>query len=208
LISQGEIPEKPRLYMLDEAGMVSARDYAAFFELIERDGGRSISVGDYRQLSSVEAGAPFEQLVKSESMATAVIDEIQRQKNEQLLAVVQHFATGDAAGGVKLAQPFITQDVDFSRKAAEKYLSLDVGERDNTIMMTTTNATRQAVNDEIREALRDRGAIGKKQIQLLALDKVDFTREEYKRADKYEPGMILRLSHSIKSDDKIAAAKN
>lgn len=207
LILKDEQPEKPRVYMLDEAGMVSARDYTSFYDRVEREGARSISVGDYRQLASVEAGSPFEQLIKSESLAVATIDQIQRQKDPELLAVVQHFATGDAAGGVKLSQKYITQSEDFAHLAAKSYIDMKPAEREAAIMMTTTNATRQAVNAEIRQGLKKQGSIGADEIKFAALDKVDFTREELKRADKYEPGMIVRLNHGIKSGENSVPPK-
>jgi conjugative relaxase-like TrwC/TraI family protein len=105
---EGETPDK-RLYIMDESGMVSAKDMDAFLRKVDAEGARSLFVGDPLQLASVEAGSPYAQLLKTGSIAHANIDEIQRQRDPQLRAIAQAFARGDAEKGVELAQPYMTQ---------------------------------------------------------------------------------------------------
>ena len=96
----------PRLIVLDEAGMVSARDMQAFLEKIGPDD-RVLFVGDPRQLAAVEAGSPFAQMMKEGVLNYSTIDEITRQKDAGLLAVAQAFADGENERAVELADPYM-----------------------------------------------------------------------------------------------------
>lgn len=126
LMKQEKDGEKPpkRLYVLDESGMVSARDMDDFLRKVDKEGARSIMVGDPLQLSAVEAGSPFAQLLKTNAIQHANIDEIQRQKDPQLRELAQAFARGDAATGVELAKPYMRQvqatDADYAEAAIKK----------------------------------------------------------------------------------------
>ncbi len=97
----------PRLILMDEAGMVSARDMEAF-QLKVRPTDRVVFIGDPRQLAAVEAGSPFAQMMKEGAISFSEITEINRQKDAGLLAVAQAFADGRSAEAVKLAEPYMT----------------------------------------------------------------------------------------------------
>ncbi len=97
----------PRLIVLDEAGMVSARDMQSFLEKVGPDD-RVLFVGDPKQLAAVEAGSPFAQMMSEGALQYSTIDEITRQKDVGLLAVAQAFADGRNAEAVRLAEPYMT----------------------------------------------------------------------------------------------------
>ncbi|OCX71838.1 hypothetical protein A6M27_10705, partial [Acidithiobacillus thiooxidans] len=150
----GQNQEQPkRLYVLDEAGMVSAKDYDAFFKKADAENARTLSVGDPLQLQSVEAGSAYKQLLETGAIAHAKIDEIQRQRDPQLKAIAQAFAKGDAEKGVDLAKPYM-QQVSFNKEdgksaktdalataAADAYLDLSPDERSKTLLLAGTNET-------------------------------------------------------------------
>ena len=119
----------PRLIVLDEAGMVSARDMQAFLEKLTLED-RVLFVGDPRQLSAVEAGSPFAQMMKEGVLHYSTIDEITRQKDEGLLAVAQAFADGRNDEAVELADPYMSAvtvtDADWKAAGVEKVLEKDV----------------------------------------------------------------------------------
>ena len=105
---EGEKTPK-RLYIMDESGMVSSRDMDAFLKKADSEGARTFLVGDPLQLASVESGSPFAQMLETDSIQYTRIDEVQRQKDPQLREIAQAFARGDAAQGVDLAKPYMTQ---------------------------------------------------------------------------------------------------
>ena len=281
-LEEGQKPPK-RLYVMDESGMVSAKDMDSFLKKVDAEGARSILVGDPLQLAAVEAGTPYAQLLDSKSIDHVKIDEIQRQKDPQLREIAQAFAGGNAAKGVELAKPYMQQvqpkkedweaaklketeqskkpekdspatekmmklakdkgydgsdnfaDVRkfldenayfvglhdtadgkiplapkevrqeaLARSAAEAYLRLSPDERDKTLLLAGTNATRQSINTKVREGLKTEGRIAGDEVKIVALDKLDITRESATKAEMYVPKhadgtqIIVKLAHDIK----------
>lgn len=179
----------PRLYIMDEAGMASARLMREVLDRV-RPQDRIVLVGDYRQLPAVEAGQPFKQLIEND-MTYTPITETRRQKNLEQQQMVEAWAKGDAETAVGIAKgymrvpqglkkPEVADDpakpkkktrkknatLEKERKqrilagqGAERYLGLSPEERDNALVITTTNAVRDRVNDSIRAALVKSGEV-------------------------------------------------
>lgn len=181
------------LYVLDEAGMVSARDMAGLAAEIERAGGRMVTVGDTRQLQAVEAGSPFRQM--QQHIDTAELTEIRRQTNEALKEAVQAFAIGDADRGADLAQQFMheVKPENIASQAAEAYVSLTPEERGGTLVITGTNAMRAEINEQIREHMKTAGELGPQEITTEQLQKIDLTREQAKHSHNYTQGQVVQF---------------
>src|SRR5262249_36767342 len=80
------------LYVVDEASLTSTKQTHELFERM-RPGDRALLVGDTRQHQAVDAGRPFQQL-QDAGMRTAALDEIVRQRDSELKAVVSDLAHG------------------------------------------------------------------------------------------------------------------
>ena len=208
-----------RLYVMDESGMVSAKDMDAFMRKADAEGARAILVGDPRQLSAVEAGSPYAQMLQTNAIAHADIDEIQRQKDPQLRDLAQAFARGDATRGVELARPYMQQVAiakgedktdRLAAAAAAAYLDLAPEERGKTLLLAGTNATRQAINQKIRDGLKREGTLGDRATTVIALDKLDLTREAATRAEHYTSKdgapVIVQFHADLKNSDPSAAS--
>lgn len=189
--------DKNTAILIDEVGMVSSKDMQKIMDRAEKTGMQVIALGDFRQIQSVEAGSPAK-LLQDNGMKTAVIDDIRRQNNQQLKAVVESFAKGDAKEGVEKTAPYI-QNVDIpdgktareaiADAAAKNYLARPDVLRKSTIVVVATNQTRKLINEKIRDGLKKDGTInGEKESQIRTLHKTDFTREQMREAHNYEPG--------------------
>ena len=62
---------------------------------------RVVLTGDTRQLRAVDAGQPFRVLQK-DGMATAIMDEVLRQRDPELLAAVTAAREGDPGGAISV----------------------------------------------------------------------------------------------------------
>jgi conjugative relaxase-like TrwC/TraI family protein len=202
---------EPTLYILDEAGMVSRKDLLRFYRRAEQDGARTLAVGDPRQLQAVQAGNPFEQLLRGNGFRQASITQINRQKNKALLAIAEAFASGDAEKGLQLTEPYLREvpmpDPEPGQKrldktatqaalamaAAESYLQLSPEDRDQTLVLAASNGTRQAGNARIREGLIHRGELGSASVTITALDKVGLSTIHQGQAAFYQPGQVVEL---------------
>lgn len=176
------------LVVLDEAGVVSARQMEQFMRVIERSGARAVLLGDTKQTEAIEAGAPFAQLQAS-GMATSRISEIQRQSNLVLREAVEHAAAGRMAlsvGGVQLLAE--QQDPSARRRAlVDDYLSRDGSARDKTLIVTGTNEARREINQLTRAGL---GLAGQGTVTD-TLVRVDTTQAQRRFAPTYKVGMVV-----------------
>lgn len=188
-----------RIYIVDEAGMISSRDMDKFVRKVDDEqNARDFLVGDPYQIDSPEAGTPFAQLLETKSIPFVKIDEVQRQRAApELLKIAQAYARGDAKTGAELVRPYITQvqvekgqnkDAALATVAADRYMQMTKEQRANAYFITDTNAKRQEINARVREGLGKEGTLGDKAVNIIALDKLDMTREAATRSEKYVPG--------------------
>ncbi len=123
-VMREEEDEAPRLIIIiDEAGMVSSRAMEAFLQNV-RPEDKVVFIGDPLQLAAVEAGSPFAQMMREKVIGHSEITEINRQKDEKLLAVAQAFADGRNKEAVALAEPYMSAvkitDADYEAAQASK----------------------------------------------------------------------------------------
>ena len=188
-------PNPKIIYVMDEAGMVSAKDFDRFYKRADLENARTLVVGDPYQIESVEAGTPFAMLLETDSISHVKIDEVQRQRAApELLAIAQAFARGDAEAGVELAKPFMTEvavekgedkDEVLAKVAAQRYMAMTPDERADSYFIADTNKKRQAINDFVRDGLIKEGSLGADAIKITALDKLDLTKEAATKAENY-----------------------
>ena len=209
-LRQRKAEERPRLYVIDEAGMISARDMGRLMRRVAAEGAaRTLLVGDPRQLPSVEAGSPFQQMLEEGVLRHVRVDEVQRQRDPALREIAQLFARGEAGRAVAAAQPYMTEvtKADLSKSAAAAYLALTPEQRSETLVMTGTNRMRSEVNAEIRAGLRAEGSLSGIDRVVRALDKADMTREQARRPHAYEAGMVVVFAQDLKNGRHVLAAR-
>jgi conjugative relaxase-like TrwC/TraI family protein len=205
---------KPRLIIMDEAGMVSARDMQNVLKKLQKDD-KLLLVGDPKQLAAVEAGSPFYDLMQSGHLKFAEINEIQRQKDENLLAIAKDFAAGRPADAVQKAIEYMVEakiektgknakgeqvaTTEDRRKGiatdtASAFMALDQGQRDKTLVLAASNEVRRQVNDQIRAGLKAEGRIDPEDRIVQVAQKTDMSMSQSRKAVSYQHGMLLRES--------------
>lgn len=83
---------------------------------------------------------------------------------------------------------------------AKDYSSMDKGDRDKTLVITATNADRNAINNAVRNELKGKGELqdGKR---MDTLEKTGSTQEEMKRATTFEKGQVVEFTSKSKTLD-------
>lgn len=182
--------------VIDEAGTVPARQMADLLSIAEKAGARVVLVGDRAQTKAIEAGRPFDQLIRN-GMETAQLTEIQRQKNPVLKAAVELAATGKPAAALKQIEHVqeIANEGDRHKAVAAAYVTLAPKERDNTIVVSGTNTARRAINEHIRQEL---GLAGQGR-EFSFLIRRDTTQEERKFAHNYNIGDTIQPERNYES---------
>jgi ATP-dependent exoDNAse (exonuclease V) alpha subunit len=193
-ICSGQEPaSKDRLWVVDEAGLLSADDALELLHRAEQENARVLLVGDTRQLSSVAAGNPFKSL-QAAGMATARLSVSLRQKDPNLRAAVDALADGEIDRGFDLLEKngsiVATAREEIAQSIANEYLALSPAQQAKTLIVSGTNNRRQEITAEIRAGLRDQGVIGPDHLTRQLVD-YKFTKIEDSYAHNYAVGDIV-----------------
>jgi ATP-dependent exoDNAse (exonuclease V) alpha subunit len=194
----GADPNSRHLYMVDEASLAGTRQMREFLTKIGPQD-RVLLIGDTRQHQGVEAGKPFEQLVEA-GMHTAQLDQIMRQKEPELKAVVERLARGDVAAGVGLLQQQgrVTEIADPAARIQAIARDYEANP-DKTLIVSPDNASRREINDAVRRELQARGVVNIQDHPLRVLvPRQELTGAERQWASRYEPGDVIRYARGSK----------
>ena len=185
--------------VLDEASMVSTEQMRSLLRAADRLGvARVVLVGDIGQLRAVEAGQPF-RLLQRAGMTTAIMDDIQRQRNPELRAAVQAVLAGDPGEAVELLGSSVHEVAheELAQMAARTWLALDPAARDNTLLVAPTHALREEINRTVRETLADEGVLRGKTLRVERLVSLGMTRAEKGDRRNYREGDLVVFSQNL-----------
>jgi conjugative relaxase-like TrwC/TraI family protein len=191
-------PNARHLYMLDESSLASTRQMQSFLEKIGPQD-RVLLIGDTRQHQGVDAGKPFEQMQEA-GMRTSQLDQIVRQKDPELLRVVEHLSRNETATGVQLLQQQgrITEIPD--RQQRIEAIAKDyVARPENTLIVSPDNASRRDINDAVRAELQNSGALSKENHPMTVLtQRSELTSADRNWAALYQPADVLYYTRGSK----------
>lgn len=187
-IQSGGVPDfRHTLFLMDECSMVGNRDFADCMQHIANGGGRAVLCGDRDQLLSVAHGTPFTLLQERSPLDTAIMKDIVRQvpslrpaiyalTNRCVPAALDIIRQQDPdtvprepdqwkpAGSV-IALP---QTAEQKKEEGDRALAAVVADftgrtkegRASTLIVTQTNADKNAINVAIHQRLQSCGKLG------------------------------------------------
>lgn len=185
------------LLVVDEAGMVSAKDMCEILTKAEAANARVVLVGDVQQLKAIEAGKPFAQLQQA-GVAHVEMGEIQRQHNLELRQSVELAARGDVARSLALLDKQIVEIDDHRirhQTIAKEFAALPAEARDNTMILAGTHIARVAINENVRTEL---GLAGKG-VDVSILARKDLTSVQARSSLSYQVGDMLQAQKNYPS---------
>lgn len=201
-LSREQALDSKTVLVLDEAGMVSAKDMYALLEAVELAKARIVLVGDTQQLKAVEAGRPFAQLQEA-GMAKAEMGEIQRQHDAQLKSAVELAAKGQVERSLAVldARVFeISTSAGRYAQIAGDYAALDHSQRAETLIVAGTHFARDAINTNVRAQI---GLAGQG-LLVATLDRKDLTEAQARSSVSYQPGDVIE---ALRNYDSIGMAR-
>jgi conjugative relaxase-like TrwC/TraI family protein len=189
---------KKSLIFVDEASLISTRMMYNLLKLSEILKFRVVLIGDIKQLASIEAGKPFEQLldvIKSVKLTT-----ILRQQEDSHKEAIKLAANNNVLSAFKILEKNIKQAGDeIVPQAVQEFMSLSKTERENTLLISPTRIMRDEINRMIVDQLKKEDLItGPKYIQNILKQK-DFTKADCNFAKSYETGDVVKFYNSYKS---------
>ncbi|QLE59714.1 MobF family relaxase [Nostoc sp. TCL26-01] len=202
LLVSEPLPEaKPnQIWIVDEAGLLSAKDAHALLQRATLEQARVLFVGDTKQLSAVEAGNPFKSLQQA-GIKTAHLNESLRQKDPQLKLAVDLIADGRVQAGFEhlLANGSILR-VDASDKIeaiANDYISGTPEQRIKTLVLAGTNTERLALTQAIRSKLKDERTLGET-APITQLQTKNLSKVQMQFAHNFELGDVVMPTRDYK----------
>ena len=200
LASRQPDPQTKHLYMLDESSLASSKQMRDFLEKLGPND-RVLVIGDTRQHQAVDAGRPFQQM-QDAGMRTALLDQIMRQKDPELLKAVQQLATGEVQAGIKmLADQGRVTEVQNPKERIQAIAKDYAADPEKTLIVSPDNRSRQDINEAVRAELIAKGTLAKdgRQFKTLA-HRNDMTGADRTWAARYDVGDILQYTTGSKAE--------
>jgi hypothetical protein len=185
-------PAARHFYMLDESSLASTKQIHEFLQKIGPQD-MVLLVGDIRQHQAVEAGKPFEQL-RQAGMRIAQLDQIVRQKDPELLKVVEHLSKGDVMTGIRMLQEQgrVTEVPDRAERIEAIAKNYAVNP-EKTLIVSPDNASRRDINQAVHVELQRRGHIaGEDHSARVLVQRSEMTGADRAWASRYQVGDVLR----------------
>lgn len=183
--------------LVDEAGMLSTAQMDRIFRRATELEMRLVLVGDPKQLSAVEAGKPFEQMLRN-GMPVAMLGTIRRQNDVRLRRSVELASEGEverAIRGIEDAIVEIPDRVSRTERIAREYASLSEADRRGTLIVSGTRAGRARINDAVRCELGLSGT----GVSTNTLHRRDFTAQQAASVVSYSLGDVVVAERDYKS---------
>lgn len=181
------------ILVIDEASMIGTTDMRDIMAHTNRAGyARVVLVGDVKQLDAVSAGTPFRQLQQA-GMKTALMADIQRQRGDDERNAVLHAIKGEIKAAFENIRDVreVPQHKTFPQTIAGSWLALRSVDRERAGVVALANNVREAVNAEIRDALKAERRIGQQDTRVDSLHFLFFIRAEAADAASYKRGDVV-----------------
>ncbi len=208
LLVNSSLQEKVRgrLLIVDEAGLISVRQMRDLCRIAAAQDCRLLLVGDTKQHSSVEAGDALRCLQKYGRVSAVQLTQIRRQKDPRYRAAVSLLARGDAFGAfnqfVRLgAVQEIKNPQTLFLAAAEDYVrTIQAGK--TCLAISPVWSEIHSFTAEVRAKLRAEGRLGARELNMAVVHSLQWTREQMRRTDHYQPGDVLTFYRTEKGFTK------
>ncbi|MEN9517424.1 MAG: hypothetical protein RLZZ381_12 [Cyanobacteriota bacterium] len=201
LTNDQQLPQQ-EIILVDEASMLSTLEMEKLLEKAAGLNNRVILVGDTKQLSAVDAGAPFK-LLQEAGLSVAIIDQNLRQRDPQLKQVVEAIALGDLDPNSintayqklneqgKIKQ--IVNDEPRIEAIAFEYLSRPIDVRHKTLILAGTNADKQAIASSVRQGLMAEKTLGDRSRKISTLRRKNLDKFAITQAHHYQRGDVIKF---------------
>jgi ATP-dependent exoDNAse (exonuclease V) alpha subunit len=196
---EGRLTDQKQLYVLDESSLASTKQMHTFLERLGPDD-RVLLVGDVRQHEAVDAGRPYHQLHEA-GIRTAHLDEIVRQRDPELKAVVEQLSRGDVHSAIEqLEQQGRVHEIAARDERLTAIANEYAKDPHATLVVSPDNESRQDLNDVIHRAMQREGHVDREEQSVSVLvSRQEVTGADRQWAERYDVGDVVRYSRGSKA---------
>jgi conjugative relaxase-like TrwC/TraI family protein len=190
-----------KVIILDEAGMVSARQMADLLRLAEDCSLRMVFSGDTKQIRSVEAGDALRILEKESRLKTVALTQVQRQTRKDYRDAMEDLRRNPERGFAKLDAMGAVREAAISERAATIADAYDSAVGPSCLIVCATHDEIDRVTDAIRERRKTRGELGEG-VALTRHVSLNWTAAQKADLQSYRAGQLLGFHRAVKSNAK------
>lgn len=187
------------LIVVDEDGVIANNEMHKLLKIAQSKNAKVVLLGDTEQTKAISAGKPFDVLIAN-GMATATIDEIQRQKDKTLKQAVYFATNNEQSKSIKTLEKLVFEIKDRTQRLdtlVTRYVELSADERKKTLIVTGTNNDKDYVNYAIRKEL----GIAGQGVASTQLKRYDMSKAEMKHARYFKEDTLIELTHNPKNKE-------
>jgi conjugative relaxase-like TrwC/TraI family protein len=191
--------------IVDEAGMVSARQMAELLQLAEERSVRIVFSGDTKQIQSVEAGDALRILEKESRLKTVALAQVQRQTRKEYRGAMEELRRNPERGFAKLDAMDAVREVGFSDRASA-IADAFADSKGRALVVCATHDEIDRVTEAIRDRKRASGQLGEG-VALTRHVSLNWTRSQKADLQNYRPGQMLGFHRPVRGISKNEAAE-
>ncbi len=205
---------RDQFLIVDESGMMSTKDMIALMKIAEENNNRVLFIGDYKQHASIDAGDAFRLLQKEGGLKYAELTENRRQKKHEHRDAVDAMATGTEKGVLKgfslldkMGAVVVEPDREVLRERLTAAYLKSADEGRTGLIITPTHAEAALLTDDLRRALKARGAIVGDERIMPVRKATGWTDAQKQDSRNYQPGMVVAFHRATPGVRRSAGGK-
>ena len=201
-----DLQEKIRgqVVWIDEAGMLGAKDMSKLLAITGNKQARLILSGDPRQHTAVERGDAMRLLQSVGKVPIVSMERIYRQKIDYYRQAVDHISSGNIKSGFNILDQndHIKEQKpeNIKKDLVQEYLRTKKQGKSALVISPTRNQVK-ALNRDIRENLRDKKYIGKRERSFTVYENLNLTDAQKADVRFYRPGQVIQTQKNLPSDN-------
>lgn len=188
---------KKSVVFVDEASLVGTRQMYNLLKLSEILKFRVVLIGDTQQLSAVEAGKPFEQML--EVINSVKLTKIIRQQDGEHIKAIENVVNNKILESFKIHEQNIHGTRQFVSQATKQYLALTEHEQKNTILISPSREYRDKINNVVVKELTEANKLGQSSHKLEVFKPIELKPSDYSFVRNYKEGDIVKFNKDYKS---------
>ena len=194
-----------KVVIVDEAGMVSARQMTELLKFAEERSLRIIFSGDTKQIQSVEAGDALRILEKESRLKTVTLTQVQRQTRKDYRAAMEELRRNPQRGFAKLDAMGAVREVGFSDRA-DTIAGAFADSKGRTLVVCATHDEIDRVTEAIRDRKKASGQLGER-VALTRHVSLNWTKAQKADLQNYRPGQMLGFHRPVRGISKNEAVE-
>ncbi|NKJ03012.1 MobF family relaxase [Novosphingobium sp. SG707] len=195
MASGGSGITQSHVLVVDEAGQLGNRQAQRILEIGRETGARVLFLGDNRQTGAIEQGKAF-WLLQRLGLPTVQLMEAVRQETRAMHEAVAAARKADYAASLAALDKIVSgADTEALAKGLVlEWTRLGPQSRRGTNILVLNNATRIAVNHQIREVLKREGSVAAQDTRLEVLSPAGMSDEQKHNARFYSGGQVVTFA--------------